>query len=100
MFAWVIVLGAFAFLLWLAFRRRSGWPGKGAEGKMNLYYGQCVELIRSLEKKNIIGKLTAKRQDIRDAYVRKIEDLLLKMIDIDKDSSRVEEIRQKLYEFR
>lgn len=67
------------------------------ESKLKFYYGRAVKLIISYEGKNLIGKIVRNRQDIRNAYIEKVEELLLKMIDIDENSSYVKDIRVKLY---
>ena len=66
------------------------------EKLMKLYHAQVLELIASYEGKNLIGKIVKNRQDIKDAYKRKIEELLLKMISIDDNSPYIVELRQKL----
>ena len=69
------------------------------EKRIKLYHGQILELIKSYQGKNLIGKLTRNRQDIRTAYIKKAENLLLKMIDLDESSPHVEDIRKKLFEY-
>lgn len=65
--------------------------------KLEIYHGQILALMKSYEGKSFLGKLVRNRQDIRGAYLRKAEDLLLKMIEIDENSSYVEDARKKLY---
>ncbi len=71
-----------------------------SENKLNLYHGQIIELLKSYEGRNFLGKLAKNRQDLREAWLTKAEDLLLKIIDIDKNSSYVEDARQKLSDCR
>lgn len=66
------------------------------ERKLKLYHDQCMELFKSYEGKNLVGKLSRNRQDIRDAFIKKIKELLLKMAELDENSSYVENIRRKL----
>ncbi len=67
------------------------------ERKLKLYYGQVLELIKSLEGENLAGKLFKNSQKIKDGWFRAAEDILVKMIDIDENSTYVKAIRQKLY---
>ncbi len=66
------------------------------EKKLKLYYSQVLELIKSYEGKTLIGKLVANRQDVRNAYIKKAGDLLLKMVEMDESSSYVEDARRNL----
>jgi hypothetical protein len=67
------------------------------EKKLKLYHGQILALIKSLEGKNLAGKLFKNSQRIKDGWIRAAEDILLKMIDLDEDSDYVKSIREKLY---
>lgn len=69
------------------------------ENKLKLHHGQIIELIKSYQGKTLIGKLMKNRQDVRDAYIRKAKDLLLRMVEIDEKSPYVDDARQKLYGF-
>lgn len=73
------------------------------EKRLKLYHGQILALIKSLEGKNLAGMLFKDSQRVKDGWIRMAEDILLKMIDIDKDSVYVEDIRQKfnsIYSYR
>lgn len=67
------------------------------ERKLKLYHDQVLELIKSLEGKNLAGKLFKKSQKIKDGWFRAAEDILLKIIDIDENYPYINDIRQKLY---
>lgn len=67
------------------------------EKKLKLYHGQALALIKSLEGKNLAGKLFKNSKKIKVGWFRASEDILLKMIDIDENSVYVNNIRQKLY---
>ncbi len=67
------------------------------ERKLRLYYGQILELIRSLKGENVVGKLFRNNQRIKHNWFRTAENILAKMVDIDKDSLYVKDIREKLY---
>jgi len=68
-----------------------------SEKKLELYHGQILALIKSLEGKNLAGKLFKNNQKIKEGWFRMAEDILLKMINIDENSLLVEDIRKKLY---
>ncbi len=68
-----------------------------AEKKIKLYHRQILELIKSMEGKNLAGRLFKNNQKIKDGWFRMVEDILLKMIDIDESSQYVEDIRNRLY---
>ena len=70
------------------------------EDKLKSYHGQIIELIKSLEGKNLAGKVFKNNQKIKDGWFRTAEDILLKMVEIDKNSTYVEDIRKKLYVWR
>lgn len=67
------------------------------ERKLKLYHGQVLALIKSLEGKNLAGKVFKNSQKIKDGWLHAAEDILLKIIDLDENSAYVEDIRQKLY---
>ena len=64
---------------------------------LKLYHDQILELIKSLEGKNLAGKLFKNNQRIKDGWFRAAEDILLKMVDIDENSTYLHDVRQKLY---
>ena len=68
------------------------------EMKLKFYYDGILELIKSYEGKNLIGKLVRNKQGLREAYLRRAEEYLLKMIDIDEKSQYVADARRKLYD--
>jgi len=63
---------------------------------LELYHGQIKELIKSIEGKTLAGKVFKNNQGIKDSWFRKAEDLLLKMVDIDANSTYTIEIRNRL----
>ena len=67
------------------------------EKKLKLYHGQICALIKSLEGKNLAGKVFKNNEKVRKGWFCAAEDILLKMIDIDADSTYVTSIREKLY---
>lgn len=67
------------------------------EKRLEIYHGQIIALIKALEGKNLAGKLFKNNQKIKDGWFKAAEDILLKMIDIDENSTYVKDIRQKLY---
>lgn len=64
--------------------------------KLKLYHGQILALIKSLEGKNLAGKLFKNSQRVKDGWIRMAEDMLLKMIAIDDNSTYVKDIREKV----
>jgi len=69
------------------------------EKKLKLFHGQILELIKSYEGKNFIGKLSKNRQDIRNAYLRTAKDLFYKMNEIDINSAYIKDIYEKLPDY-
>ena len=66
------------------------------EQKLKLNHDQILALIKSLEGRNLAGKIFKNSQRIKDGWRRMAEDILLKMIAIDENSEYVKDIRQKL----
>lgn len=67
------------------------------ERKLKLYHGQVCALIKALEGKNLAGKFFKNSPRIKAGWFRSAEDILLKMIDIDENSTYVKDGREKLY---
>lgn len=63
---------------------------------LELYHGQILALIKSLEGRNLAGKLFKNNQKIKDGWFSAAENILLKMINLDENSTQVKDIRQKL----
>ena len=67
-----------------------------SEKQIKLYYAQALELIASCQGKNLIGKLMKNRQDVKEAYKAKIDDLILKISEIDENSPYISDIQKQL----
>ena len=69
----------------------------GADDKLKSDHNAVMFLINSSEGKTLYGKIVKSNKKIKEACLRKAEDILLKMIDLNEKSLYVEHIRQKLY---
>ncbi|MFH0855437.1 MAG: hypothetical protein V1869_02820 [Candidatus Omnitrophota bacterium] len=67
------------------------------EKQLKLYHDQILVLIKSLEGKNLAGKIFRSSEKVKNGWRRMIEDIALKMANLDENSSYLKDIRQKIY---
>lgn len=67
------------------------------EKQLKLYHDQILVLIKSLEGKNLAGKIFKNSEKVKNGWRRMIEDIMLKMVNLDENSPYLKDIRQKIY---
>lgn len=67
------------------------------EKQLKLYHDQILVLIKSLQGKNFAGKIFKNSEKVKNGWCHMIEDIMLKMVNIDENSLYLKDIRQKIY---
>lgn len=67
------------------------------EKQLKLYHDQILVLIKSLEGKNLAGKIFKNSEKVKNGWRLMIEDITLKMANLDENSPYLKDVRQKVY---